>query len=86
VTQRASPGERDLRILLGPQWGEVPLGPPPAGTLTLRTLAETLGRFADAVDGADGAPAPDVEEGFTRIQPVVDAALTAWEALKAKGL
>ena len=82
----AAPGEREVRLLLGAQFGEAPIGPPPAGTEALRSLAETLSRFADAVDGADGAPSPDVVDGFTRLQPAVDASLAAWEALKAKGL
>ena len=78
--------EHEVSVLLGPQWGEVPAGPPPAGLLTLRGLAETLNRFADAVDGADGPPAPDVEAGFATLQPVVDATLAAWGTLKTKAL
>jgi hypothetical protein len=53
---------------------------------TLRRLAETLVRFAEAVDGADGPPAPDVEEGLERLQPAVEASIVAWESMKVKGL
>jgi photosystem II stability/assembly factor-like uncharacterized protein len=87
LAERPSPElEREVAALLGPQWGEAPVAPPPAGLESLRALAETLGRFAEAVDGADGPPAPDVEEGFARLQPALDASLAAWETLKAKDL
>jgi photosystem II stability/assembly factor-like uncharacterized protein len=86
LAEQSSAQERDMAVLLGPQWGEAPVGPPPAGVETLRRLAETLGRFAEAVDGADGPPSPDVEEGFTALQPALEASLAAWEALKTKGL
>ena len=75
-----------MSVLLGPEWGAAPSGTPPAGLLTLRGLAETLGRFAEAVDGADGPPAPDVEKGFADLQPALDASLAAWQTLKTKTL
>jgi photosystem II stability/assembly factor-like uncharacterized protein len=82
----SSAQEHEVGVLLGPQWGEVPSVAPPAGLLTLRGLADTLGRFAEAVDGADGPPAPDVERGFARLQPALEASVAAWEALKTKAL
>ena len=82
----SSAREHEVSVLLGPEWGAAPSGTPPAGLLTLRGLAETLGRFAEAVDGADGPPAPDVEKGFADLQPALDASLAAWQTLKTKTL
>jgi photosystem II stability/assembly factor-like uncharacterized protein len=78
--------ELEVKVLLGPQWGEAPAGRPPAGLETLRAQADILGRFTAAVDGADAAPGPDVEAGFAALQPGLDATLAAWESLKAKAL
>jgi hypothetical protein len=49
-------------------------------------VAERLGAFAAAVDGADAAPAPDAEAGVALLEPAARASLAAWEALKAKDL
>ncbi len=38
----------------------------------------------EAVDGADAPPSPDVEAGFAQLEPVVEAALSAWQVLKAQ--
>ena len=80
------PSDLDLRVqaLLGPDFGSAPAAPPPRGLVPLRTLAGKLARFLDAVDGADAPPSPDAEAGFAQIEPVVDAALTAWTALQAQ--
>jgi hypothetical protein len=80
------PSDLDLRVqaLLGPDFGSAPAAPPPPGLVPLRTLAGKLARFLDAVDGADAPPSPDAEAGFAQIEPVVDAALTAWTALQAQ--
>jgi hypothetical protein len=77
--------ERDVRVqaLTGPQFGEAPVGQAPAGLRTLRALAATLRGFATAVDGADAAPTPDVEAGFAKLEPAIEATLKAWEALAA---
>jgi hypothetical protein len=77
--------QRDIRVqaLTGPQFGEAPVGPAPAGLASLRALAGTLRGFAAAVDGADTEPTPDVEAGFAKLEPAVEATLAAWEALKA---
>jgi len=81
----SGPADLDLRIqaLLGPDFGGAPMAPPP-GLTPLRTLAGELARFLDAVDGADAPPSPDAEAGFAQIEPVVDAALSAWTALQAQ--
>jgi hypothetical protein len=81
----SGPADLDLRLqaLLGPDFGGAPMAPPP-GLTPLRTLAGTLARFLDAVDGADAPPSPDAEAGFAQIEPVVDAALSAWTALQAQ--
>ncbi|HEV7502173.1 MAG TPA: hypothetical protein VGQ33_19295, partial [Vicinamibacteria bacterium] len=72
----------DLRVqaLLGPDFGGAPIAPPP-GLTPLRTLAGKLRRFLDAVDDADAPPSPDVEAGFTQIEPVVEASLAAFKRL-----
>jgi photosystem II stability/assembly factor-like uncharacterized protein len=80
------PAELDLRVqaLLGPDFGAAPAAPPPPGLTPLRTLAGKLTRLLEAVDGADAPPSPDAEAGFAQIEPVVEAALTAWTALQAQ--
>ncbi|HEY8148985.1 MAG TPA: hypothetical protein VIK51_08775 [Vicinamibacteria bacterium] len=80
------PADLDLQVqaLLGPDFGAAPAAPPPAGLTPLRTLAGTLNRLLDAVDGADAPPSPDAEAGFAQLEPVVEAALSAWPALQAK--
>jgi hypothetical protein len=72
----------DLRVqaLLGPDFGGAPVAPPP-GLTPLRTLAGKLRRFLDAVDDADAPPSPDVEAGFTQMEPVVEASLAAFKKL-----
>jgi hypothetical protein len=80
------PAELDLQVqaLLGPEFGAAPAAPPPAGLTPLRALAGKLSRLLDAVDGADVPPAPDAEAGFAQLAPVVEAALSAWQALQAR--
>ena len=80
------PADLDLRLqaLLGPDFGGGLVAPPPPGLTPLRTLAGKLRRFLDAVDDADAPPSPDVEAGFAQMEPVVEAALAAWTALKAQ--
>ena len=82
----SSAREHEVSVLLGSEWGAAPSGTPPAGLLTLRGLAETLRRFVEAVDGADGSPAPDVEKGFADLQPALEASVAAWQTLKTKAL
>ena len=82
----SGPADVDVRVqsLLGPEFGAAPAGPPPAGVTPLRTLAGTLSRLLEAVDGADAPPSPDAEAGFAQIEPVVEAALAAWTAVQAQ--
>ena len=75
-----------MTALLGPQWGETAVAPPPAGLKSLRALADTLERLTAAVDGADGPPTPDAADGFASLQADVAATLAAWETLKTKAL
>ena len=70
------------QALLGPAWGQRPVGPPPPGLTTLRGLAAQLDKLLIAVDGADAAPSPDAETGFVAIQPAVEASLAAWEKIR----
>jgi hypothetical protein len=74
--------DRQVLALTGPQFGERPVGPPPKGVSTLRSLAEGLSTLASAVDGADAAPSPDAEAGYAKLAVAVDAALAAWEELR----
>ncbi len=80
------PADLDLQVqvLLGPDFGAAPAGPPPPGLTALRVLAGKLTRLLDAVDGADAPPSPDAEAGFAQLEPVAEAALSAWQALQAK--
>jgi hypothetical protein len=41
-----------------------------------------LGKLADAVDGADGAPTPDAESGFRLRTQTLAGVLAEWNALK----
>jgi photosystem II stability/assembly factor-like uncharacterized protein len=70
-----------LQALLGPEFGAAPAGPPPAGITPLRVVASQLTRFLEAVDGADAPPSPDLESSFARLEPAIDAAVTAAETL-----
>ncbi len=76
--------DRQVQALVGPDFGAAPAGPPPAGLTALRVLAGKLTRLLDAVDGADAPPSPDAEAGFAQLEPVVESALSAWQALQAK--
>jgi hypothetical protein len=58
----------------------------PKSLTTLTAVGQGLGKLAGAVDEADAAPSPDVVAGFEKIQPSLDAILSAWEALKTKDL
>ncbi|HEX5123853.1 MAG TPA: hypothetical protein VFV97_11455, partial [Rhodanobacteraceae bacterium] len=59
---------------------------PPSSTTSLRFVAETLGKVAGAVDGADVAPTPDAESGYTAAKALLDRELGEWKAFKAKDL
>ena len=63
------------------EWWELP-----KSLTTLRTVRDTLGRLANAVDNADAAPSPDAVAGFEKVQPALAATLTAWEGLKTREL
>jgi photosystem II stability/assembly factor-like uncharacterized protein len=83
----AAKGAHDLdervRALTGPEFGEVPPAPPPAGLSSLRALASSLAHLATAVDGADAEPTPDVEAAIPQVERAVGATLAAWADLKA---
>jgi hypothetical protein len=74
--------DRQVQGLLGPDFGITPVAPPPAGSSPLRELAGTLRTLLAAVDGADVAPTPDAQAGLAKVEPAVEAALAAWQALK----
>jgi hypothetical protein len=83
----AAKGAHDLdervRALTGPEFGEVPPAPPPAGLSSLRALASSLAHLATAVDGADAEPTPDAEAAIPKVERAVEATLAAWADLKA---
>jgi hypothetical protein len=43
-----------------------------------------LDAFAQAVDGADGAPALDAESGYAQVSRALDATLGNWAALRVE--
>ena len=47
----------------------------------LRYLGTAFKSLAQAVDGADAAPTPDVERGYARHRALLDAALAKWAKL-----
>ena len=59
---------------------------PPPDTRNLAFVAAALAKLERAVDGADAAPSPDARVGFKAMQPLVDAALVAWDDLKTREL
>ncbi len=63
----------------GPSWV---VAAPRAGSV--RWLADKLRALETAVDGADGAPTPDAEAAFARLEPRVAKTLAAWTAVEAR--
>jgi photosystem II stability/assembly factor-like uncharacterized protein len=49
---------------------------------TLHDLSADLDSFAGAVDGVDGAPSPDAEQGLTKRETTLASALKTWSALR----
>ncbi|MGD0189356.1 MAG: hypothetical protein ABSD74_01310 [Rhizomicrobium sp.] len=50
----------------------------------LTGVLEDLGKLADAVDGADGAPTPDAESGYRQRAQTLANLLVEWNALKTQ--
>jgi photosystem II stability/assembly factor-like uncharacterized protein len=48
----------------------------------LRDIGQRLDKLAQAVDGADGAPTPDVIAGFAQAGLALDGALARWDAIR----
>jgi hypothetical protein len=59
---------------------------PPQRVQTLRYVVEALDALNRAVDGADAAPSTDAVQGLARLQPLIDATLTAWQTLQTREL
>jgi photosystem II stability/assembly factor-like uncharacterized protein len=60
-----------------------PLGPNEELSQTsLRFIDGELAKLMQAVDGADAAPSEDAKNGFAKIRPLAETAVTAWKALK----
>jgi len=51
---------------------------------TLHDISGDLDRLANAVDGADGAPSPDAENGFRKRNAALSALLKNWNVLKER--
>jgi photosystem II stability/assembly factor-like uncharacterized protein len=59
---------------------------PPGSTNTFALVEEDLGKLGSAADGADAAPSPDAQVGYTRAMPMLDRVLGSWERIKAEDL
>jgi hypothetical protein len=57
---------------------------PEHGWGTLHDLSVDFDRLGEAVDGADGRPTADAEDGFRRRQAALASGLRAWNDLSAK--
>jgi photosystem II stability/assembly factor-like uncharacterized protein len=51
-------------------------------TTSLRFIDGALQKIAGAVDSADAAPTQDAREGLAKLEPLAEAALTAWSRIK----
>jgi photosystem II stability/assembly factor-like uncharacterized protein len=59
---------------------------PPQQVQTLAFLGSALGNLMAAVDGADAAPSPDAQTGYTKLAALTDATLHAWDDFKRSDL
>jgi hypothetical protein len=59
---------------------------PPRSMRSLHFVAATLDKFEQAIDGSDAAPSPDARQGVEKLEPLADASVQDWDALKAQGL
>jgi photosystem II stability/assembly factor-like uncharacterized protein len=61
-------------------------GVAPKTTAGLRYLSGAFSALARAIDGADAAPTPDAQEGYTRHAALLSRALSEWATFKATAL
>jgi len=59
---------------------------PPRRIESLRWLSGALGNLQRMVDGADAAPSPDAREAWTKLQPMAESTLDAWQRFVANDL
>ncbi|HEX5425439.1 MAG TPA: hypothetical protein VFW94_17955, partial [Candidatus Acidoferrales bacterium] len=60
---------------------------PPDNVQNFRYLDTALGSLMQAVDGgADAAPSPDAQNGYTKLSGMLDVSLQKWNALKTTEL
>jgi hypothetical protein len=52
---------------------------PPKRTDSLRWIAGALGNLQRMVDGADAAPSADARDAWSKLEPLADASLAAWQ-------
>jgi hypothetical protein len=57
---------------------------PPPSESSIRFINQALGKLANAVDSADGAPTPDARASWAKLKPAADAALAAWAGVKGE--
>jgi hypothetical protein len=58
----------------------------PKTTTSLTFVDSALQKLAGSVDSADAAPTPDARESWAKLKPAADAAIAAWNDVKAKDL
>jgi hypothetical protein len=80
-SQKASEADLEVQALAGPDFGAAPVGAPPEGVRTLRSLENALERLLSAVDDADAGPSPDAEAGLVSLERASETSLAAWSAL-----
>jgi hypothetical protein len=56
---------------------------PPRQLDSLRFVSDALDALYNSVEGADASPSPDARASFDRLDPMAQAAVKAWEALKS---
>jgi hypothetical protein len=60
---------------------------PPDNIQNFNYLGSAFDSLMQAVDGgADAAPSPDAQNGYTKLSSMLDASLQKWSALKANKL
>jgi photosystem II stability/assembly factor-like uncharacterized protein len=57
---------------------------PPPSESSIRFINQALGKLANAIDSADGAPTPDARTSWAKLKPAADAALARWAGVKGE--
>jgi photosystem II stability/assembly factor-like uncharacterized protein len=59
---------------------------PPTSTRSFAFLSGTLGKYAEAADGADAVPSPDARSGYVVAIARLEQSLAEWQRLKSEDL